>query len=243
MDYLVNYFLVKGDRVLAIPEFSRLVKGALVSLDSSLSTVTSTIAFQYNPDTLTRTLQVQSLGTESGGRAEVLRLQGAPIETFKLEAEFDASGRLPQAQQEAAPEMGIYPQLSALESLIYPTVDWAKTNMKRASEGTIEIIPHEVPMTLFIWGAKRVLPVRLADFSITEEAYDINLNPIRAKVSLSLRVLNYNDLPWSQSRKLFLPHHQKKEKMAKTGRSRDLGSLGITNGRRGNVTNLNGLLR
>ena len=227
---------------MAIPEFSQLAKGALVTLDSSLSTVTSTIAFQYNPDTLTRTLQVQSLGTESGSRSEVLRLQGTPIETFKLDAEFDASGRLPDAQQEAAPKVGIYPQLSALESLIYPTVDWAKTNMKRASEGTIEIIPHEVPMTLFIWGAKRVLPIRLADFSITEEAYDVNLNPIRAKVSLSLRVLNYNDLPWSQSRKLFLPHHKKKEMMARTGRSKDLGVLGIRNSQRRNITNLNRLL-
>lgn len=210
---------------MAIPEFSRLVKGALVTLDSSLSTVTSIIAFQYNPDTLTRTLQVQSLGTESGARSEVLRLQGPPIETFKLDAEFDASGRLPKAQQEAAPQVGIYPQLSALESLIYPTVDWAKTNMQRASEGTIEIIPYPAPMTLFIWGYKRVLPVRLADFSITEEAYDINLNPIRAKVSLSLRVLSYNDLPWEQSKKLFLPHHQKKARMSNIGRIQDLRDL------------------
>ena len=228
---------------MAIPEFSRLVKGALVTLDSSLSTVTSIIAFQYNPDTLTRTLQVQSLGRESGSRSEVLRLQGPPIETFKLDAEFDASGRLPKAQQEAAPEVGIYPQLSALESLIYPTVNWAKTNIKRASEGTIEIIPYAVPMTLFIWGYKRVLPVRLADFSITEEAYDINLNPIRAKVSLSLRVLNYNDLPWEQAEKLFLPHHQKKERMAQTGRSRDLRGLRLKDDRGGDVTNLNELLR
>ena len=227
---------------MAIPEFSQLTKGALVTLDSSLSTVTSTIAFQYNPDTLTRTLQVQSLGTESGSRSEVLRLQGTPIETFKLEAEFDASGRLPEAQKEATPKQGIYPQLSALESLIYPTVEWAKTNMKRASEGRIEIIPYEVPMTLFIWGAKRVLPVRLADFSITEEAYDINLNPIRAKVSLSLRVLSYNDLPWSQSRKLFLPHHQKKAKMARTGMSKGLRALGIRNSQGRRITRLNELL-
>ena len=227
---------------MAIPEFSRLVKGALVTLDSSLNTVTSIIAFQYNPDTLSRTLQVQSLGKESGSRSEVLRLQGPPIETFKLDAEFDASGRLPQAQQEAAPKVGIYPQLSALESLIYPTVNWAKTNIQRASEGTIEIIPYAVPMTLFIWGYRRVLPVRLADFSITEEAYDINLNPIRAKVSLSLRVLNYNDLPWEQAEKLFLPHHQKKETMARTARSRNLRVLQIRDDQGRDVTNLNELL-
>ena len=98
-------------------------------------------------------------------------------------------------------------------------------------------------MTLFIWGYKRVLPVRLADFSITEEAYDINLNPIRAKVSLSLRVLSYNDLPWEQAKKLFLPHHQKKARMAQTGRSRDLRVLRIKDDRGELVTNLSQLLR
>ena len=225
-------------------EFSRLVKGALVTLDSSLSTVTSTIPFQYNPETLSRTLQIQSLEGESGSRTEVLRLHGTPIETIKLEAEFDANGRLPKALEEVAPNQGIYPQLSALETLIYPTSDWARNNMEQAAQGTLEIIPPEAPMTLLIWGYRRVLPVRLADFSITEEAYDINLNPIRAKVSLSLRVLNYDDLPWEQvGKRLFLPHHRQKERMARRGRGRNLRELRIKDDLGVDVTNLGQLIR
>ena len=50
------------------------------------------------------------------------------------------------------------------------------------------------PLTLFIWSKNRIMPVRLTDFSITEEAFDPNLNPIRAKVSLGMRVLSVNDV-------------------------------------------------
>ena len=112
----------------------------------------------------------------------------------------------------------MYPQLAALETLIYPTTTQVVTNMGMADAGTIEIIPVEAPLTLLSWGKKRVVPVRLTDFSITEDAYDVNLNPIMAKVSLSLRVLNYDDLPWnSLSSKLFLGHHRLKEQMARKG--------------------------
>src|SRR5260370_23261466 len=81
--------------------------------------------------------------------------------------------------------------------------------------GTIEVIPAEAPMTLFVWGPQRVLPVRLSSFSVTEEAYDPLLNPIRAKVELSLSVLSYQDLSLlSPGYTLFLTHHMLKEVMA-----------------------------
>lgn len=213
---------------MTISEFPRLVKGALVTLDTSLKNVTNTIVFQYNPDTLTRSLQVQSIGGESGARAEPLRLQGPPIETIQLEAEFDTTGPLFPNTENATAEFGIYPQLSALETLIYPTTNWVKENFRLAEQGTVEIVPPEAPMILFVWGKQRVVPVRLADFSITEEAYDVNLNPVRAKVSLSLRVLNYNDLPNNQGKLLFFPHHRKKENLAQSAlRGRNLSSLNI----------------
>ena len=63
-----------------------------------------------------------------------------------------------------------------------------------ANAGTLEIIPLEQPLTLFVWSKSRVVPVRLTDFSITEEAFDPHLNPIRAKVSLGMRVLSVDDL-------------------------------------------------
>ena len=84
--------------------------------------------------------------------------------------------------------------------------------------GTIELIPPEAPLTLFIWGPKRVLPVRLSTFSIVEEAYDVDLNPIRASVNLGLRVLSYNDLSLTNpGYYLFLAHQVTKEVMAQVG--------------------------
>lgn len=196
------------------PRAPRLMKGALVALDPKSSRVTRTIPFQYNPDTLSRTLQVQAAESAANTRSEALRLRGAPTETIRVEIELDATDQLEKAEQTAV-NLGLYPQLSALETLIYPSSERVVQNMKDAGRGTLEVIPLEAPMTLLVWGQKRVLPVRLTDFNITEEAYDVNLNPIRAKVSLSLRVLNYDDLPWGQrGAHLFLSHHREKERMA-----------------------------
>jgi len=194
-----------------------LVKGAIVVVNPTTNRVDGTIVFQYNPETLSRTLQIQAI-EDGGARSEVMRLKGAPIETIRLDVEIDATDRLEYAEPTAI-ALGIHPQLAALETLIYPTVEDISRNMEDAAKGKLEIIPMEAPMTLLVWGPTRVLPVRLTDFSITEEAYDINLNPIRAKVSLSMRVLNYDDLPWGKrGAKLFLSHHRIKEKIAKVGK-------------------------
>ncbi|MBW4441965.1 MAG: hypothetical protein KME10_12150 [Plectolyngbya sp. WJT66-NPBG17] len=201
--------------------FPKLLKGAIVVLAPTTNSILSTIYFQYNPETLTRTVRAQVSGREGGDRTEAMRLKGAPIETIKLDVEFDSTGPLSQTEQNNALSLGIYPQLSALETLIYPTSERINDTMEQAGQGVLEIIPMEAPMTLLIWGTQRVLPVRLNDFTITEESYDVNLNPIRAKVSLNLRVLNYDDLPWKQrGARLFLSHHKAKERLAT---QRDLG--------------------
>lgn len=199
---------------MTFPGSPKLPKGAIVAVDSSTYIVVSTVAFQYNPETLTRTLQPQVASEKNGAKVEALRLEGAPVETIKFDVEFDATDQLEQAKKNAI-ELGIYPQLSALETLIYPKSTQVISNMQPSENGIIEIVPMEAPMTLLVWGNKRVLPVRITDFSITEQAYDVNLNPIRAKVSLSLLVLNYNDLPWGKpAAQLFLAHHKSKELMA-----------------------------
>jgi len=198
------------------PNSPRLLKGAIIGLDP-LNPVASVIVFQYNPDTLTRTLQAQTTGEEGGARSEALRLKGAPVETIKLDVEIDATDQLEKGEGTAA-GMGIYPQLSAVEMLIYPKSALVIANTVLLAAGTIEVIPPVAPLTLFIYGAKRVLPVRLTEFSITEEAHDVNLNPIRAKVSLGLRVLSYNDLSLTHpGYALFLTHQVVKETMAVIG--------------------------
>ncbi len=206
------------------PGSPRLLKGAIVGVDP-FNPLASVIVFQYNPDTMTRTLQAQTAGGEGGDRSEALRLKGAPIENIKLDVEIDATDQLEKAEDPAV-SMGIYPQLSALEMLLYPKSALVIANTILLAVGTIEIIPPEAPFTLFIWGPKRVLPVRLTEFSITEEAYDTSLNPIRAKASLGLRVLSYNDLPVTHpGYGMFLAHQIVKEAMAVVGSVNNLDAV------------------
>jgi hypothetical protein len=94
--------------------------------------------------------------------------------------------------------------------------------------GTIEVAPMEAPLTLFVWSASRVVPVRLTEFSVAEEAFDTNLNPIRAKVSLGMRVLSVNDLNFDEKgNQIYLAYQQSKERLAAMTGSVSLGSLGV----------------
>lgn len=205
------------------PGMPRLLKGAIVAI-SLPNPTPQVIPFQYNPVTLTRTLEVKAAG-EEGSTSEALRLEGAPTESIKLDLEFDATDKL-EFGDPTAVQQGIYPQLSALETLIYPPSSLVITNQILLSLGTIQIAPPQAPLTLFVWGAKRILPVRLTEFSITEEAYDTNLNPIRAKVSLGLKVLSYNDLNITNpGYHLFLSHQIIKETLANLGRINNLDAV------------------
>lgn len=194
----------------------RLLKGGLVLLDPSSSKVQRVIPLQYNPDSLTRTLQVQGAGAEGGDRSEALRLTGPPQETLKLEAELDATDRLEHAAPGDDPaELSLHPQLAVLEAVVYPKSSQVQSHKALAQAGEMEIAPMEAPLVLFIWSAERILPVRITEFSITEEAFDPFLNPIRAKVSLGMRVLNQNDLGLDhKGTSLFTIYHQEKEKLA-----------------------------
>jgi hypothetical protein len=190
-------------------------KGAIVGLDP-FNPLASVIVFQYNPDTLTRTLTAQTAGGNAA-QGEALRLKGPPQETITVNVEVDAADQLERADG-IATSMGLYPTLSSLEMLLYPKSALVIANEVLANIGVIEIIPPEAPLTLFVWGIKRVVPVRLTTFSITEEAFDPNLNPIRAKVNLGMRVLNYQDLGLlSVGGALFMVHQVMKEVMATIG--------------------------
>ncbi|MGD2087587.1 MAG: hypothetical protein PVH61_15480 [Candidatus Aminicenantes bacterium] len=212
------------------PRSPKLLKGGIVLIDPETSAVKRIISLQYNPDTLTRTLQVQGVG-ESGDRSEALRLTGPPVETIKLDAEIDATDQLEfpdKEQNKDAVKVGIHPQLAALETIIYPTSTHLLANNSLAKIGTLEIAPMETPLTLFIWSKNRILPVRLTEFSVTEEAFDTNLNPIRAKVSLGMRILSVNDLGFDhKGGSLYMSCHQNKERLAAMFKGGALSTLGI----------------
>jgi hypothetical protein len=204
--------------VSTFPGTPRVARGAIASLDPQ-SPVAKVVPFQYNPDTLTRSLTHQ-YGQGEGARSEVLRLKGPPVEEISLDVELDATDKLENPDQNPdATSKGVLPQLAALEIISYPSSDLVQSNADLAAQGTIEIEPPDSPFTVFVWGKNRVLPVRLTSYQITEEAYDTNLNPIRAKVSLKMRVLTYDDFdPSHPGYNMFLTRQQAKEQMADSGR-------------------------
>ena len=215
----------------AFPGSPRVLKGGIVTYDLASAAVGNIIVLQYNPDTLTRTLQVQGAGNESGDRLEALRLKGPPIETIKLDAEVDVTDQLEFPDQNpVAVQKGLHPQLAALELLVYPTVKQLTYANSLAGQGILEVVPMEVPLTLFVWSAQRIVPVRITDFSITEEAFDPVLNPIRARVSLGMRVLTVMDLGFSDGNggSMYLSYQSTKETLAKQFSYGTAGALGVS---------------
>ena len=206
----------------------RLVKGGLVLIDADTSAVQRIIVLQYNPDSLSRTLQPQAV-KESGDRAEAMRLTGPPVETIKLDAEIDATDQLEFPDQHAnAVQFGIQPQLAAMETILYPASAQLLSNNALASAGMLEILPTLSALTLFVWSKSRIVPVRITDFSVTEEAFDTALNPLRAKVSLGMRVLSVTDLGYdNKGGSLFMAYQQLKEQLAAKNSAGALGTLGL----------------
>jgi hypothetical protein len=191
----------------------RLQKGAILTFDPNTGVKLGTIMLQYNPDTLTRSLKPQTVGDEPD-RTEILRLKGPPVETLKCDLEIDATDQLANADPKAT-SLGIQPQLALLELLLYPSSAVLTINEVLSLLGTIEILPMETALTVFAWSKSRVTPVRITDLSITEDAFDVNLNPIRAKVSLGMRVLNVNDVGFlSPAGSMYMIYQTTKEALA-----------------------------
>lgn len=209
------------------PNSPRLLKGGLVLLNPETSAVERIIVMQYNPDTLTRSFQVKGGGAEGGDRSEPLRLKGPPVETIKLDAEIDATDQLEMADG-IATQVGIHPQLAAIETLLYPASGQLIDNNAQLRSGMLEIVPMQAPLTIFVWSPNRVVPVRITELSVTEEAFDTNLNPLRAKVSLGMRVLSVDDLGFDhRGGDLYMVYQKRKELLSTMSRRESFGTLGI----------------
>ena len=192
------------------PKSPRHAKAALLFMDPATGHYTGIIRLQINPSQLTRTLKVRGAGAEGGDRSEAMRLTGPPVETMKVEAELDATDKLESPDEsEDAVEFGLRPELAALETMVYPSSALLQENHERSISGMLEILPVETPLILFGWGKNRLLPVRITELSVTEEAFDQELNPIRAKVTLGMQVLSVNDLPYDhRGATMYLTHHR-----------------------------------
>ncbi|MFJ9854118.1 hypothetical protein [Streptomyces sp. NPDC101150] len=207
------------------------IRSGIVVVDPERGTPQRIIVLQFNPDTLERSVAPQAAGGDgdgggggSGGdRNEALRLKGPAQETWKFTAEIDATDQL----DVAAPD-GIHPQLAVLEMLVQPTTAQLRAASHLSKKGTIEISPIEMPLTLFTWGSKRVMPVRLTELSVNESAFDVNLNPIRASLSIGMKILTVSDLPAGhRGAELYLAHLAQKEQLARAARGGSFAGLGL----------------
>jgi hypothetical protein len=211
----------------SFPRSPKTLQGGLVLIDNTTGVVQQIIALQYNPDTLTRSLQIKGVTGESGDHIEALRLKGPPVETIKLEAEIDATDQLEVADSQSI-QVGLHAQLAALEIIVYPLSSQLLANRSEAASGSIEIVPMQGPLTVFVFGPNRIVPVRITELSIIEEAFDTSLNPIRAKISLGMRVLSVDDLGFeAKGGGLFMTHLQAKETLAAQNNAGSFGALGI----------------
>lgn len=212
----------------SFPNSPRLLKGAIVGIDKN-NPAASVIVFQYNPETMTRKLEARTAGGgETGDRSEALRLTSAPKETITISVDIDATDQLERAEATAVAQ-GINPTLAALEMLFYPKSSVVLDNIALAAGGMLVITPTEAPLTLFVWGPTRVLPVRITSFSITEQAFDTLLNPIQAKVDLTMQVLSYYDLETKhRGFSLFVAYQIAKEIMATGNTFNNAQSLGVS---------------
>lgn len=208
------------------------IRSGLVVVDPERGTPQRVVVLQFNPDALERSVSPQAAGGEgdsggggsgTGDKNEALRLKGPAQESWKITAELDATDQL----DVAAPH-GIHPQLATLEMLVQPSSAQLREHTRLAKNGAIEISPIEMPLTLFTWGGKRVVPVKLTEFSINESAFDINLNPIRASLSLGLKLLTVSDLPAGhRGAELYMAHLAQKERMAGAANPGSLASMGL----------------
>ena len=211
------------------PNSPKTLKAGVVLLEPESTRVINVISLQYTPDSLSRTLQPQVYGGDNSEGGELLRFKGPATETLTLEAEIDATDQLEFPDQHSAVvEHGVQPQIAALESLINPSSEQLIANNILANAGTLEIVPMETAMALLVWSKNRIVPVQVTQFSVTEEAFDTRLNPIRAKVSLGFKVLSIDDLGFAhKGGSLFMSYLQNKEQLAGKAVGSTLSSFGI----------------
>ncbi|MGE5324818.1 MAG: hypothetical protein ACM3SW_18265 [Actinomycetota bacterium] len=210
------------------PRSPKLVKGGLAVYPSQdPGPPPQVIIFQYNPEQMSRSLAMRAAPRDPGNvgaaREDVLRVEGPPVETITLSVELDAADQLAEpAQNPVTVENGLHPVLATLEMLLYPTTEKAQRIMDLAQQGQVQVCPADVPLVLLVWGKSRVLPVMLTSFSVTEQAFDANLNPIQAKVDLGMRVLTYMELKQGTVGYMaFLAYQRQKEMLA--GKYQPLG--------------------
>ena len=186
----------------------KLLKGALVEFSSRfIGPIPNIIIFQYNPETLSRSLSPWKWpedAEENGAKKSKQETSTAqpfdPDETFTLNLELDATDALEEPEKHpVAVISGVADRIAAMEMLLYP--DKEGNDLVGAIGDVLSLTSadepeprYSVPIVLFVWGPGRIVPVRLTSFSVEEQAFSTTLYPIRAKVSIGLSVLAPHEL-------------------------------------------------
>lgn len=204
----------------------KLQKGALaVYPKQDRGTQPRVIVFQYNPEQVRRTLASRAPPPEKGNagaaREEALRVGGPPVETLNLTVFLSLTDQMEQARSRKDVEDGLMPVLATLELLMYPSTDKAQAQKQQAQQGKAQVAAADLPLTLLVWGRSRVVPVLVTNFSVTEEAFDEDLNVTQAKVELGLKVLTYMELKdTSLGYDAYMGYQRKKEQLAAAAKPR-----------------------
>lgn len=200
-----------------------LLKGALAVYPTHTpgSQPSRLIVFQYNPDTMKRTIAHRAItppaqGGSGSAKEDLLRVAGPPVETLSMTVELHAADQLEEPDLNAAVAAhGLHPALAALELLMYPPTLSAQRIEELAAAGQVQVSPADLPLVLLVWGVSRVVPVKLTGFSVAEDGYDTWLNPISAKVELTMTVLTYVEFTASSiGRDAFIAYQKAKESLA-----------------------------
>ncbi len=197
-------------------------KGAIrVYEDHNAGAPSSTIVFQYNPESLRRTLAMRAPPAEGrpakGAKEDVFRSGGPPTESINITVELDAADQPAEPGQKHTGEQygGLNPVLARLELMMYPPSARVREREQDAKQGAANASPLNIPLLLLVWGERRTVPILLTSFSITEEHFDTRLNPIHARVELGMRVLTYLELTQaSVGKDAYTAYQKSKERFA-----------------------------
>ncbi len=185
------------------PNSPKLVKGALLEFgDAILGLLPNIILFQYNPEQLSHKLdqppsRSSNTSSTTTEKKETFRTPDLPVESISdLKIVLDATDQMEQGDPITAVR-GVGPAIAALEMMMFP-LGTSLLNLGSllgaGSSGSAKVPPQQLPLVLFVWGPWRVIPVNVTSVSVVEQDFDPMLNPIRAEVTVSLRVISKDDL-------------------------------------------------
>jgi hypothetical protein len=185
-----------------------LLKGALIEFSERfIGPIPNIIIFQYNPESLSRTLSVYNpfqTDEQTPGAPPKIQVDaqpGDPPESFDLTLELDATDELEKGDPVAV-VTGVADRIAAMEMLLYPQEGsllgellGSISSALGGGGGEAEAVPRgSVPVVLFVWGPGRIVPVRLTSFKVEEQAFSPILYPVHAKVTIGLQILTDKDL-------------------------------------------------